>query len=152
MFFTLILCNPPWLIASSSALEDDADDAVAGSKSSGSASEQRAIPRVDTRMGGSSSTGLEFSRARHGRAIGPRCSNVRPEVASSDLFGRKQSKQMVGLEESLARAIADLQEDRFDEAEGALAQVLASEPEQCDALHFLGVLRHQQWRSDEGVA
>jgi hypothetical protein len=41
---------------------------------------------------------------------------------------------MVGLEESLARAIADLQGDRFDEAESGLAQVLATQPSHCDAL------------------
>src|SRR5689334_13200798 len=52
MPLTLILCSPPWLIASSSALDDDdAEEAGAGcSKSSGSASEHTADPMVEMRM------------------------------------------------------------------------------------------------------
>jgi len=37
-----------------------------------------------------------------------------------------------------------LPEDRLDEAQSALDEVLARDPGQSDALHFLGVLRHEQ--------
>jgi len=54
--------------------------------------------------------------------------------------------------EHLASAIEHLQNERLDEGEAALAQVLEREPDHADALHFLGVLRHKQGRSDEAVA
>ena len=54
--------------------------------------------------------------------------------------------------EHLARAIAHLQDARLDEAETALGLILEREPGHADALHFLGVLRHEQGRGDEAVA
>jgi len=51
----------------------------------------------------------------------------------------------------LARAIAHLQDDRLDEAEATLAQLLEGSPDHADALPFLGVLRHKQGRSDDAV-
>jgi predicted TPR repeat methyltransferase len=54
--------------------------------------------------------------------------------------------------EALRQAVALLREERLDEAAPALEAILARLPEQPDALHFLGVLRHVQGHSDEGIA
>jgi len=56
------------------------------------------------------------------------------------------------LQDALRHAVGVLREERLDEAEVALTDVLRRWPEQPDALHFLGVLRHTQGRSDEGIA
>ena len=53
---------------------------------------------------------------------------------------------------ALDDAIALLRAERIDEAELALLAILSRWPEQPDALHFLGVLRHTQGRVDEAVA
>ena len=53
---------------------------------------------------------------------------------------------------ALDDAIALLRAERIDEAEPALLAILSRWPEQPDALHFLGVLRHTQGRVDEAVA
>ena len=52
----------------------------------------------------------------------------------------------------LAGAIGLLREDRLAEAEAAFDAVLRSWPQQPDALHYLGVLRHAQGRTDDAVA
>jgi len=57
----------------------------------------------------------------------------------------------VPVDEALQLAVAQQVEGRLAEAESVYAQVLAMHPEHPDALHYLGVLRHQQKRSDEGV-
>ncbi|MDE2369198.1 MAG: tetratricopeptide repeat protein [Burkholderiales bacterium] len=51
----------------------------------------------------------------------------------------------------VAAAIDHLRHERLDDAEPALHRILARWPEQPDALHFLGVLRHAQGRVDEAV-
>ena len=56
------------------------------------------------------------------------------------------------LHDALHRAIGTLREERLDEAEVALTDLLQRWPQQPDALHYLGVLRHTQGRSEEGVA
>jgi predicted TPR repeat methyltransferase len=53
---------------------------------------------------------------------------------------------------SLAAAIELLRSERLPEAEAALDALLACWPQQPDALHYLGVLRHAQGRSDDAVA
>jgi predicted TPR repeat methyltransferase len=53
---------------------------------------------------------------------------------------------------ALGHAIALLRAERIDEAEPALLSILRRCPDQPDALHFLGVLRHAQGRVDESVA
>jgi len=58
----------------------------------------------------------------------------------------------VSLRGALDDAIALLRDERIDEAEPALLAILERWPEQPDALHFLGVLRHTQGRVDEAVA
>jgi len=55
------------------------------------------------------------------------------------------------LEDALASAIEALRAERLEEAQARLEAILARSPEQADALHFLGVLRHTQGRHDEGV-
>ncbi len=52
----------------------------------------------------------------------------------------------------LRAAAADHQAGRLDAAKTGYESVLAAEPEQPDALQLLGVLRHMQGASDEGVA
>ncbi len=53
---------------------------------------------------------------------------------------------------ALAQAIALLRAERLPEADAALAEILRRWPEQSDALHYQGVLRHTQGRTEEGVA
>jgi predicted TPR repeat methyltransferase len=53
--------------------------------------------------------------------------------------------------EELAAAILHLREERIDEAEPIFERILERVPDQADALHFLGVLRHTQGRVDEAV-
>jgi predicted TPR repeat methyltransferase len=52
----------------------------------------------------------------------------------------------------LVQAIELLRDEQIEQAEQALNEVLAAAPQQPDALHFLGVLRHTQGRVDEAVA
>lgn len=56
------------------------------------------------------------------------------------------------LAEALVQAVGLLREERLPEAEAAFEAVLARWPEQPDALHFLGIVRHTQRRSEEGIA
>jgi predicted TPR repeat methyltransferase len=53
--------------------------------------------------------------------------------------------------EILAGAIGLLREDRLTEAEAAFEAVLRTWPQQPDALHYLGVLRHAQGRHDDAI-
>src|SRR3954447_2238076 len=75
MPLTLTLRRPSWLIAVSSAFEDEADDAGEGaSRNNGSASTHTARLTVEIRMGRLLFDKPRFSTARPGGAIGPRCS------------------------------------------------------------------------------
>lgn len=56
-----------------------------------------------------------------------------------------------GLQEALAHAVTALREEDFAQAEPRLLAILARWPEQADALHFLGVLRHTEGRRDEAI-
>lgn len=53
--------------------------------------------------------------------------------------------------QALAAAVELLRSERIDEAEPALREVLRRSPDQPDALHFLGILRHTQGRTDEAI-
>lgn len=55
------------------------------------------------------------------------------------------------LGEALAEAVTALREEDMERAEPLLQGILARWPDQGDALHFLGVLRHTQARRDEAV-
>ncbi len=57
----------------------------------------------------------------------------------------------ITLEQFLGFAIKAHSEGRIDDAEQAYETILAKVPDNADALHFLGVLRHQQEASDEAV-
>jgi len=59
--------------------------------------------------------------------------------------GAKKGAQ--GLQERVLAAIAAQRAGRLDEAEKAYLAVLEAEPVNVDALHYLGVLRHQQGRT-----
>lgn len=52
----------------------------------------------------------------------------------------------------LEQAVAQLRQEHLPEAETLLEEALRLAPGQPDALHFLGVLRHAQGRSAEGLA
>jgi predicted TPR repeat methyltransferase len=57
----------------------------------------------------------------------------------------------VTLEDAI-RAAQHLQRTReFDRADAVYQQILAAVPDEPNALHFLGVLRHQQGRNDEAI-
>ncbi|HEY9064548.1 MAG TPA: methyltransferase domain-containing protein [Burkholderiaceae bacterium] len=58
----------------------------------------------------------------------------------------------VTLGEALARAVALLRNEQLDDAEALLAQIREAVPDDPDALHFQGVLRHAQGRTDDGIA
>ena len=64
----------------------------------------------------------------------------------------KPESQAVDATVVLRQAIELLRSDELEQAERALAQVLRQQPQQADALHFMGVLRHNQGRSQDGIA
>jgi predicted TPR repeat methyltransferase len=53
---------------------------------------------------------------------------------------------------TLVEALAHLRAGRLREAESIYLKLLAAKPNDADALHYLGVLRHGQRRNDEAVA
>ena len=52
---------------------------------------------------------------------------------------------------ALKRAIELLRSEQLEAAGVALEAILTRWPQQADALHYLGVLRHTQGRSEEGA-
>jgi predicted TPR repeat methyltransferase len=52
----------------------------------------------------------------------------------------------------LAHAVTLLRAEQLDAADALLARILEIAPDHPDALHFQGVLRHAQGRTDEGIA
>ena len=56
------------------------------------------------------------------------------------------------IDEAVAVAILLQKNEQLDEAQALYQRVLASVPDHPDALHYAGVLAHQQGRSDEAVA
>lgn len=56
------------------------------------------------------------------------------------------------LPDLLAQAIGHVRHDRQAEADRALRDILRHWPDQPDALHYLGVLRHRQGRTPEAVS
>ncbi len=64
----------------------------------------------------------------------------------------REEVHQLSLEDAVQLAIAKQMDGLLDEAETVYAQILAKHPDHPDALHFQGVLRHQQKRSEEGVA
>lgn len=80
------------------------------------------------------------------------------KTASPSKSGNKKGKtaaaravQGPSQAEALQRAVSLLRDEQIEAAETALKAVLARWPEQPDALHFMGVLRFTQKRSDEGI-
>ena len=56
------------------------------------------------------------------------------------------------IDEVIAVAILLQKNDQFAEAEAVYHRVLEVAPDHPDALHFAGVLAHQQGRSDQAIA
>lgn len=55
-------------------------------------------------------------------------------------------------EQALQHAVAMLRAERLDEADALLALIREVAPDDPDALHYQGVLRHAQGRDDDGIA
>ena len=55
------------------------------------------------------------------------------------------------LDEAVALAILLQKNEQFAEAHEVYRRVLEAAPDHVDALHYAGVLAHQQGRSDEAV-
>lgn len=66
-------------------------------------------------------------------------------------MGRSTMCSAETLPQALAAAVDLLRSERIDEAESALQEVLQRSPDQPDALHFLGVLRHTQGQVGEAL-
>jgi predicted TPR repeat methyltransferase len=66
--------------------------------------------------------------------------------------GGKAEPQQLTLSEALAFALELHKGGHFDEAEALYRKVLEAEPEQPDALHYLGVLSHQTGDGEAAVA
>lgn len=64
----------------------------------------------------------------------------------------EQSTEAQPLRYALLHAVELLRNEKVDEAEPLFLRILEGDPNQADALHFLGVLRHTQGRTDEAVA
>ena len=62
------------------------------------------------------------------------------------------SETGLSVEALMLQAVDALQNDDSGRAEQALQCVLKDQPHHTDAIHFLGVLRHQQGRMDEALA
>jgi len=70
------------------------------------------------------------------------------------LKGRKAKAKTKGakaIQERVLAAIAAHRAGRLDEAEKVYLAVLEADPDNVDALHYLGVLRHQQGRTALGI-
>jgi predicted TPR repeat methyltransferase len=62
-----------------------------------------------------------------------------------------ESTREVSLEEAIAIAVLFQKNGQLAEAEDVYCKILSVEPDHPDALHFAGILAHQQGRSDEGI-
>ena len=70
---------------------------------------------------------------------------------SSDNSGAPVAPKAVTLEEAILTAQHLQRSLKLDAAEGIYQEILQRIPEEPNALHYLGVLRHQQGRNDEAV-
>jgi predicted TPR repeat methyltransferase len=75
-----------------------------------------------------------------------------PKQTGAGAGPAKQPIARVGPVNSLRDAIQRHRAGDLAAAEAAYAAHLAAAPDDPDALHYLGVLRHQQQRTDEGIA
>ena len=64
--------------------------------------------------------------------------------------GANESAEAFG--QALQHAVALLRAEQLDEADALLALIREVAPDDPDALHFQGVLRHAQGRADDGIA
>jgi predicted TPR repeat methyltransferase len=72
--------------------------------------------------------------------------------ATAQAAARAAAPVGLTLAAALDAAVTLLREERLAEADLAFAELLRHWPDQPDAQHFQGVLRHVQGRSDEGIA
>ncbi len=72
--------------------------------------------------------------------------------AAADDSQAPQPPAEMGLPDALRLAVEMHQERQFEGAETLYRRILAAAPDHPDALHFLGMLRHQRGHSDEGIA
>ena len=79
-------------------------------------------------------------------------SKARRAAAITTAAAADEAVQVRPIAAELATAISALRNECIDEAEPILRRILERVPDQADALHFLGVLRHTQGRVDDAVA
>lgn len=73
-------------------------------------------------------------------------------AASAAPASTTPTKRSLTLPQALELAVELVREEQVEDAERLLLKILEHNHEQPDALHFLGVLRHTQGRSEEAVA
>jgi predicted TPR repeat methyltransferase len=76
---------------------------------------------------------------------------MRNDSISSDNTGAPESPKPVTLENAILTAQHFQRASNFETAEAIYLEVLRLIPEEPNALHYLGVLRHQQGRHDEAI-
>src|SRR6266540_2060797 len=77
---------------------------------------------------------------------------VSEQDRSADMDQTETPARELTLEEAVALAILLQKHDQLVEAQEVYRRVLETAPNHPDALHYAGVLAHQQGRSDEGIA
>lgn len=92
----------------------------------------------------------EANRCRGPNHLYPCGSRTRSARCWSQRFGQVALK-LPSTSELIARALAYHQTGLLGEAEAIYAQILCLEPENADALHFSGLIAHQQGRSAVAV-
>ena len=84
--------------------------------------------------------------------LGPGLADHQPNVTSSLLDASSFQFTMASMiDRMLDGAIAHHAAGRLGDAEPMLREVLAEQPDNADALHYLGLLLHQTGRSGEGL-
>jgi predicted TPR repeat methyltransferase len=74
------------------------------------------------------------------------------DLLGQELEDAEEPTRELTLEEALAIAISLQRDDRLAEAEAVYNEILRTEPNHPEALHYAGVLAHQTGRSNEGIA
>jgi predicted TPR repeat methyltransferase len=71
--------------------------------------------------------------------------------AGDRVTANRVQNDVMSSDNPLARAIELLRSERIEDAEHALVAMLHDDPQQADALHFLGIVRHTQGYTDDAV-
>src|SRR4029077_3570090 len=93
-----------------------------------------------------------FISSTTSRAIRAADTNVRPELTGQLMQPSESPTRELTLEEAVSFAILLQKNERLAAADALHRRVLAVAPDHPRALHYAGVLAHQQGRNDEAVA